>query len=34
MAIYPIFEMNQKVNESLNEWEGIKDQYQQSDVEN
>ena len=34
VAIYPIFEMNQKVNESLNEWEGIKDQYQQSDVEN
>ena len=34
VAIYPIFEMNQKVNESLHEWEGIKDQYQQSDVEN
>ena len=29
VAIYPIFEMNQKVNESLNEWEAIKDQYRQ-----
>ena len=34
MAIYPIFEMNQKVNESLHEWEGIKTQSQQSDIEN
>ena len=34
MAIYPIFEMNQKVNESLHEWEGIKAQHQQSNVDN
>lgn len=33
MAISPIFEMNREVNESLNEWEEIKTQYQQSDVE-
>ena len=27
MAVYPLFEMNQQVNESLNEWEEIKAQY-------
>lgn len=32
MAIYPIFEMNQKVNESLNEWEEIKAEHQQSEI--
>ncbi len=27
IAVYPLFEMNQQVNESLNEWEDIKAQY-------
>ncbi|MDE5976894.1 MAG: class D sortase [Turicibacter sp.] len=33
VAIYPIFEMGQKVNDSLNEWEDMKVQYEESEEE-
>ena len=39
IALYPIFEMNQQVNQSLNEWENLKNQYssdlnQEQEIEN
>ncbi len=33
MAVYPIFEMNQQVNQSLNEWEEIKTQKEETERE-